>query len=179
MTFLLASRAFLSRVPWQVWAALGLVVVIGLGVHRHGKAIKHVKAASYAEGYAKAVQVGIDEAAKQAAADAKITNELRSKSNEEVRVIARDADALRVRGAGQARCAPGHPVPVAASGRDPIGRRSDAAPVGMPDQDWAAVPFPWLVDQAEVSDANRAEVLKWREWHKRLSDARLASPSAP
>ena len=36
--FLLSARAFLARVPWQLWAALAIVVACGLwGNHRYSQ----------------------------------------------------------------------------------------------------------------------------------------------
>jgi hypothetical protein len=98
------------------------------------------------------------------AANRKIADEIRKRTDEENRRIAADADGLRLSGPGRARaCAPAAP-----GGRQPASGKPDAAGPEMPSDDSAAVPWNWLVQRAETNDLNRAEVLAWRDWYDRL-----------
>jgi hypothetical protein len=110
-----------------------------------------------------------DKAARDAQATiAKLTREIRNRTDEENRRIAGDADAVRLRGPGKAVC---RAAPAAASGHEPVGGNGDASRPQVPSDDRAAVPWEWLTDRAEQSDLNRAEVLAWRDWYRRLVES--------
>jgi hypothetical protein len=110
-----------------------------------------------------------DKAARDAqAVIAKLTQDIRNRTDEENRRIAGDADALRVSGPGKAAC---RPAP-AASGEHEPGRGNGNAPgPQVPPDDSAAVSWGWLTDRAEEHDLNRAEVLAWREWYRKLVES--------
>lgn len=120
---------------------------------------------AFAEVEAKAKQVKAKADAITAKAEqlqTTITNEERTRADDEARHIAADADALRrVRPSGALQCRPADPARVPGSpGRQQApGRPGDAALVAV---DWQ-----WLVDRAEQADLNRAEVLTWRGWYDR------------
>lgn len=167
----LALRALLGRVPKQVWLVLAVVALLAVGVLWHGHKVHQTIAAAEkrgADAEAKRIEAKALELKRKAdALNAKISAELRSRSDEEARRIAASADTLRLSGPGLARCPrnPGVPAgpgkPVAATGRP------DAAGSEMPSGDSAAVPWGWLVGRAEQCDLNRSEVLTWREWYDR------------
>lgn len=99
------------------------------------------------------------------AAGARIAEEIRKRTDAENRRIAAGADALRLSGPGRARAAC---PPAAAGGYAAPGGAGNAASTELSAGDGAVVPWPWLVSSAEQSDLNRAEVIAWREWHRRL-----------
>ena len=114
----------------------------------------------------------IDKADKSArdaqAVIAKLTQDIRNRADEENRSIAGYADALRVSGPGKAACRPG---PAAASEHEPGSGNGNAPGPQVPSDDRAAVPWGWLTDRAEEHDLNRAEVLAWREWYRKLVES--------
>lgn len=95
----------------------------------------------------------------------KLSADFRRLNDEENRRIAGDAQSLRVSGPGKATC---HAPPAAASGHEEGRGKPDAPGPQVPSADSAAVPWPWLVTRAEQADLNRAEVLAWREWYRKL-----------
>jgi hypothetical protein len=163
--FLLPVVRFVKGLPWQIWAAIGLALVLWLGVRWHNGQIKDAEKRGADRAYAE-----VEKKARALEAKANATaDKIRSKSDETARAIAADADVIRVSGPGKARACP---VPT------PSGRRE--APSGQPyasrpevsSDDRAAVPWQWLVQRAEQCDLNRNEVLAWREWHSKLSAPR-------
>ena len=121
--------------------------------------------ASYREGEregANAAYARVEDKALKIAAEAvAVTAKIRSKTDEQSRAIVRDAAVIRVSGPGRAAC----PVatPARTSGPVEADRPADVAAPVLPTEDRAAVPWTWLVDQAEQCDLNRAEALAWRE----------------
>jgi hypothetical protein len=115
----------------------------------------------------KAQRIRIDAEARAA----EITEKVRSNNESQARVIASDAGALRVRGPGQAAATScrsvDHPgLPATASGARADGGLADDAGPAVPSSDRATVPWRWLVNRAEQSDLNRAEVIAWRDWYQ-------------
>lgn len=163
--------SFLKRVPKPVWIALAVAAVIALGAFMHGRAVKHAYAAAYAQGKADEGARIEAKARKLEAGAIAIAETLRSQNHVENRRIAGAADAIRLSGPGKAACL--NPATPGASGRiAPSG--SGAATVDqLPDAeriDLIAVPFARAVAGAEQADLNRAEVLTWREWHRKLTE---------
>lgn len=168
-------KAALGRIPRWAWIAIAVVAILFVGSCVHSRKVKAFGEERYAAGVAyeqarleakaKAIKAKADAASK------KITEQLKARHDETVTVIYRDADALRVRGPGKAAC-PGYPGVSGGSGRsEPISGGADASGLGLPEQGWAAVPWGWLVGEAENCDLNRAEVLTWREWYRLQSEA--------
>lgn len=161
--------AFLKRIPRWVWIALAVVLIIVAGLWWHGRQVKAFGEERFNAGYAKAIEDGKKRVRKVEQKSTKITTEIRSKSDEEIRRNTRRADDLRLRGPGAAACL-NSGIPDSASGHDAAGGQPDASGARVPEQNRIALPFNYAVDQAEVADANRIEVLAWREWHRRLTD---------
>lgn len=168
-------KAALSRIPRAAWIALAVIAILTLGTCAHKRSVKKFGEERFAAGVAheqarleakaKAIKAKAD------AASAKITDKLKAKHDEKVIVINRAADDLRVSGPGKASC-PGNPGMAGSSGRsEPASGQGSSARPAMPEQDWAAVPWGWLVESAEKCDLNRAEVLTWREWYRQQSEA--------
>ena len=157
---------FLALIPRSVWIALAVLALVGLGVFAHQRSVKAYGEERYAAGVADEKARAQEAARKQAEKDEKTVRKLKEQHREEIDRISRDADALRLRGPGKARC---RPAPIAASGRDEGHGEPDVAGPEVPPDDRAAVPWGWLVQRAEQFDANRAEVLAWREWHRKLN----------
>lgn len=159
----------LKAIPRPVWIALIIFALLGLGSCLHQRSVKRFGEERFAAGYAKAVEDGKKRVKKVEQKSTQITTEIRSKSDEEIRNNAQRADGLRLRGPGAAACRnPG--LPAGASGHVAPGGGTGASAAGVPEQDRIAVPFDYAVDEEEIDDANRIEVLAWREWHKRLTE---------
>lgn len=173
MAFLLGARAVLKHVPWQIWAAIGLAFVIWRGIDWHEDAVSAARKQGDKAGFDRAVTIiEIKARALAAKADA-IAAKARRISDEKARTVSVAADDLRVSGPGAARCAS---PPRAASPRRPDtpGRAADAPAAQVPTDDRAAVPWQWLVGEAEVCDLNRNEVVAWRDWHTALTASAAA-----
>lgn len=102
------------------------------------------------------------------ASSASISNRLREKNDADLADNARLADALGLRGPGQAaaRCGPVRAAGVAsaAGGREPAPARPDAPGSAVPAGDeFAIVPWPWLVERAREHDDLLAEAEAWRK----------------
>lgn len=161
-------KALVGRVPRWAWIALAVALLLAVGSCVHRGKVKAFGNERFAAGYAKAVDDGRKAAAKLDRKSDAIASEIRSRNDEEIRHIARRADTLRLRGPGAATCI-NPSVSGSASRRQPASRQSDVVGSGVSSPDRAAVPWPWLVSRAEIADANRSEVLAWREWHQRLT----------
>jgi hypothetical protein len=101
-----------------------------------------------------------------------ISQEVRSKNDEEARRIGGHADDLRLRGPGKAACPNTGSVTVTSGGHQSPSGKSGAPVGGVPDQarvDIIGLPFPGTIATGEVCDLNRNEVISWRNWYQRLS----------
>lgn len=162
-----AAKAAFGMVPKWVWAALAGAILFAFAVNWHSGKVRAFGNERYQAGY-DAAKGEIEALRRQVnQRNAELAAALRSKSDEENRRIAADADNLRLRGAGKAACVAR--LPAAAGGHDEAGRPADAAGPEMPAGEWAAVPWGWLVGRAETHDLYRNEALSWREWHKAFS----------
>lgn len=159
----LAIRGFLSRIPKAVWLALGVLACLFLIWRWHNGEIKEAEKRGADRAYAAVEKKALElKAQADAAAD-----KIRSKTDEQARTIAADADVIRMSGPGKARACP---VPQSPGRREEAGGRTDAAGPEVPTDDRAAVPWQWLAQRAEQCDLNRNEVLAWREWHQRMQE---------
>lgn len=166
---------FLKAIPGRVWIGIAILLAIGAMIWWHNSQVSGARKEGYAAGVkyegARIAKKAAEIKAKADGVTSKITAHLRTKHDEKVVVINRSADTLRLSGPGKAACR-GNPDVPASPGRSVAGRGSgNAAPVGLPVEDRIAVPFGWVVDQAERCDMNRAEVLSWREWHRQQTEA--------
>lgn len=160
----------LGGILGRYWKPLLVALVLAIGFLWHGHKVAQLRADAFKAGYAQAVDNGKKNAARVERKSAAITNDVRSKTDEKMRDSARHADDLRLRGPGRAVC-PQLSGP--ASGHDPASRGANGGLAGLPDEERdriVALPFDETVERAKVADANRLEVLAWREWHQRLTD---------
>jgi hypothetical protein len=210
MPWLTAIPGALKLVPKWVWYALALALAWHFALSWHRGQVKahdaDIVAARDAQWQARfdAMRAKADDVRRKAEAlSAQISTTLKDQNDATNRHIAVDAGDLRLRGPGAAAaigCRPGdHPGLSAAAGQPgaagdqrphaaasalPGGnRRTDVTPVpgaGISDDAQAAVPWRWLVGRAEQADLDRAEVLTWRDWYARQTEAwqRLRSPPA-
>lgn len=158
-----------KSVPRFVWYALAAALVFAFAVHWFNGRIEAAEKRGAERAYANVERQARELERKANALNARIVTAIKEKNRVENARIAADADALRLRGPGAARCASAASLPSGPGGRVAAGGRSDAAGSGVPVQDSAAVPWGWLVNRAEQADLNRAEVLAWREWHARFT----------
>lgn len=163
-----ALGAFKS-IPRFVWYALAAALLYAFAIGWYNGKIEAAEKRGAERAYASVERQARELERKANALNAKIAAALKEKNDVENRRIAADADAHRLRGPGAARCAGPALIPPASGGHVAAGGRSDAAGPGMPAEDRAAVPWSWLVDRAEQHDLHRAEVLAWREWHRRFT----------
>lgn len=169
MGWLTLAKGVLKGIPWWVWALLAFAIFYRMTVGIHNGWIEDLKETSYKSGWD-----ARDAAAKAAVAKAegearRLAVELRSRTDEENRRTAGAADALRVRGPGAARCP--RPAATAPSRHEPAGGGAVPPAGGVPDEDWIALPYLYAVNQAELCDFNRTEVLAWRDFYAGLTKA--------
>jgi hypothetical protein len=163
-------KRFFGSLNAQGWIGLVVSVALALGwIGAAGDARHYKKQSDRYERLYRDEKAAVDEAdraAREAQATAnQISKELKERNDAENRRIADTADAIRVSGPGKAAC---RANPTRTGGHDKAGGSGDATGSQVPADDRAAVPWPWLVAKAEQADLNRAEVLTWREWYKRL-----------
>lgn len=180
------AKAVAGSIPWQVWAVAGALLLLGLGSCVHGHKVKAFEKDVIAANDTKwqkrldqAHQEALDWKTKFEARTAAISQDIRRNHETTLRSNAALADDLRLHGPGAARCgADRSKVAAAAGGRDQAGGRPDAASGQMPAGEGdAVVPWGWLVTSAQQCDANRSEVLSWRELYARLPAAMAVSPA--
>lgn len=160
---------FLKDIPREVWIGLAVLALIAGGVIYHKRAVSNARTEGHAAGVkAEGERIAAKVLELKVKAD-KLAADIRRKNDATNRAIAGDADALRVRGAGKASCL--GPAASSAGGRVAPGGKADAAVDPLPGRERVeliGLPFADLVNAAERCDLNRAEVLSWREWHKKL-----------
>lgn len=158
----------LKHVPRWVWIGVAVVAILLLGTCAHKRAVKKFGEERYAAGVAHEQARMAEKVRKQVEADSRRAEKLRSENNETNRIIDRDADALRVRGAGKAACL--NPATASPGRRVEAARPADAAVDQVPDRAGAeliAMPFADALSFAESHDKCIAEAMTWRE-DKRL-----------
>lgn len=175
-------RDFLRGLPWQVWAAIAALALIAGGLWWHGRAVAAAHDAAFAAGRAheaarwQGAFATMQQASNQwktnyETAAAALSTERRLRHAEDLGRIAAAADDLRLRGPGKAAapaCRPiADPGAGTAAGGPVIGAAEPDAPrPGMPAPDgpdqFALVPWGWLVQRAEEHDRLLSEALAWR-----------------
>jgi hypothetical protein len=179
--------AFVAKVPRGVWLALAIAAALaGLTLshqHRAHAAIKAADAAGYARAvnvYDRALQIVHDRAAKRRAAiegtGRKISATIKDKHDAEDARINHAANGLLRDGPGKARCGSSdHPSVPAGVGRYHQAVEPTAAAVAaVPDprgQPLIGLPFDAAVAAARQADADRNEVIAWRNWYTEQSTA--------
>jgi hypothetical protein len=164
VTALLAIRAFLRRLPWPVWAAIGLALALWGAWTLHKRSV----ASAYAQGahdgaeraYARVEAKALDLKQQADATAAKI----RSRTDEASRAVDTVTRTVLVRGPGAATCS--NPAAPSTSGRVAPGGQAGPAVAPVPDgegQQLVGLPFAPTVELFRQCDLNRLEVLAWRE----------------
>lgn len=159
----------LKSVPWQVWAVIALVIALGVGGCVVKNKIEAYGSERYFSGYddgreSRDAEVKAAQEAK-AEADRKLAAALREKVNAQNTAINNRADTLLVRGAGKATCPNPPAARTSAGGHDQAAPEADAPGLGVLTEDWAAVPWKWLVKQGREKDQCLVEAAAWREQH--------------
>lgn len=182
---------FFKRVPRWVWIALAIALAIVAVVVWHDRQIRaHDKALTAQVTADRDAQWNKRLAAERRAAlawktrfDAEVAAKIklqRKLNDEEARRIDADRNALRLRGPGQAAAPAGcrpvdHPGLAGLAGRhEPQpGTAANAGtqmPAGDGQDQWAVVPWNWLVDVVSERDAFRVEALGWRSRDAMLAE---------
>jgi len=174
----LAVRAFLGRVPKQVWLALAVVALIVSGVIWHGHRVHSaINAAEKRGADAEAKRIEVKALALKAKIDAltkSIADIERKANSEKISSSNARADALLVRGAGKASCPRNAFAASPASGPQPPARSGNDPLAGLPDAggtELIALPFPGAVGAGKVCDANLIDNQSWRSWYAKLVEA--------
>lgn len=173
----------LKLVPPWAWKLLAGALALAFVWHLHTSAVATARADGESAGKAKADAGWRFAFDKQREASrlwrglyetsaAETANQIGNRHAQDLRDIAAVADDLRLRGPGRAAAACGRPASPArlspAPGRSdaPGGAEADRL-ADLPDEGrpFAIVPWPELIASAEQADANRSEVLAWREWY--------------
>lgn len=162
----------LRLVPTWVWILLAVAIAYAAAANWHAGKVEALERSAYGRGVTDTVAAAARMRRDRERLDAAIAAELRSKNDEENRRIAVGAERLRLRGPGKAAC-PGAARLSAGSGRHVAsGRAADAAVDRVPDparSELIAMPFAGTVAFGGQHDALRAEVLSWREGHRRFT----------
>lgn len=165
---LLGVRKKLASVPWQVWVGLAIIAALVIGVIVHGNKVEAFGKEQYDAGYAdgtadRDAEIKALQDAK-AEAERKLAEVLRRKVNEENARIDARGDALRLSGPGKAASCPNPPAASpGAGGHNEATAEADDARAGVPSEQWASVPWGWLVKKAEDHDKCLIEAGAWRE----------------
>jgi hypothetical protein len=183
MPQLKAISAALGLVPRWVWYLLGGALALLAVVVWHGGQVKaHDRRVIAArDAYWSHQLEGVRKHALQVRADAetlhaKIATNIRSKTDAELSRIDRHAADLLQRGPGKASCGRlNYPsLPAGAGEHGTPAQPSGSAVGGVPDSGgvgFIALPFDSTVAVARQSDADRAEVIAWRNWYAQESAA--------
>lgn len=186
--------AIARSLPREVWYGLALAALLGGAWWWHRDAVSDAReegrkagiAASDAkwQGAFARMQAASDQwRANYEGAATKLSTEIGKRHDQENRLSAALADALRLRGPGRAAapgCRSGAAPGLSAATGEP-GRPAapgDAPGPGLPAEDRAIVPWPWLVSRAEEHDRLRSRVKAWEEWYpgqKAAHEAAIAS----
>lgn len=190
------AGAILKRIPRQVWIALAVAAVLVAAIiwHQakaHAAIDRAVKAAvasaidkrdgQWRQRLDQEHRAALAWKGRADAQLAQISKLQRKLTDEETRRIDADRRAMLLRGPGKAAapagCRPGdHPGLPGIAGRH-VAQPGAAADAGteMPAVDgsdqWAVVPWDWLVAVVSERDAFRFEAIGWRGWHASITGA--------
>jgi len=179
-----AIVTFLRAIPPKGWLAIGALALLGGLLWAHARAVS----AAYNRGYATATVerdakwgeafdtmhgAALTYAAAFNQQSATLSSQIGARHEQDLRDIAARADALRLHGPGRAAATCGRPgdsagLPSPARLDEPPGSAAHDGVAGLPDEvPMAIVPWPDLVQRSEDADADRAEVIAWREWFEK------------
>lgn len=179
-----ALVGILRAIPPKGWLAIGALALLAGLWWAHTRAVS----AAYNRGYATATVerdakwgeafdtmhgVALTYAAAFNQQSATLSNQIGARHEQELRSLAARADALRLHGPGRAAATCSRPgdsagVPAPARLDEPPGVAAHDGVAGLPDETpMAIVPWPDLVQRSEDADADRAEVIAWRDWFEK------------
>lgn len=182
------AKDFVKAIPREVWIGLAVVIALVAAVWWHNSHADAQLKLAYEQGFAdrdkqldEALTAMKDEAKawkeKYETASTALATTERALHDQTLRSNAARADALRVRGPGAAQACRGSSdssgLPTAAGNGGATDQQSNVEGRGVPADQWATVPWSWLVTRAESCDADRDEVQRWRNWYpaqKKLYD---------
>ena len=180
----LAFIGFLRAIPPKGWLALGALALAAALWWGHTRAVS----AAYNRGYATATVerdakwgeafdtmhgAALTYAAAFNQQSATLSSQIGARHEQELRSLAARADALRLHGPGRAAATCSRPgdsagLPSPARLDEPPGVAAHDGVAGLPDETpMAIVPWPDLVQRSEDADADRAEVIAWRDWFEK------------
>lgn len=172
LTFLTLLLGKLKNMPWQVWLAIGLFVLVGVGACVHGKQVKTHDKQVIAKND-KLWQDKLDKAHLEALSwknqvekkQDQINSILAEKHNAETTRIAAVADNERLLGPGAASCRQRNNSSLSGP-TDPTHTTTstDASRPPVPAVDLAAVPWPWLVTRAQQFDQCQSDLKTMFDW---------------
>lgn len=179
------AKAAVSRAPWWVWLILGGAILSFVGgcVHQHDvkkfgderfAAGRKAADADWQKAFDKMHQVAKAWKEQTDEKNIQLTQKIREAADASMRADAAGYDNLRLHGSGKASCSGhvDHPgVAAGAGGHQSTSGGSGTPAAGLPPEDWAAVPWGWLLGVGQQCDANRTEVLAWRAQHDQLVEA--------
>lgn len=173
-----AAGGLLSRLPAKVWYVLIVIAAAWAAFHFGGNWYRSQIAAAEKRGsdaaYAAVEEQTLAIRDKANSITAGISNVLRKQSDEDLRRIDRSANAQLLRGPGAAICADASGLAAAARGYDEARGTGDAPLDRVSYPAWEsliAMPFVGTIEFARLCDANRSEVLKWREGDAKQREA--------
>jgi hypothetical protein len=163
----------LGKVPSRVWKILAIVVISGLliffALRWHSNKVETFGNEKFQAGYdsrdaeIKKLQTQLNQR------NAELATALRSKTDEKLRDVARDADIIRLHGPGKAACTSVGGLPTSPGGHDQTRTSPGTSLPEVRDGEWdelIALPFSETVTVFENHDSLRIEVLGWREYHR-------------
>lgn len=172
--FFLAVRAFLGKLPREVWYALALALAVWLAFRWYDGQIDAAEKRGAQAENARLTAKALELKRNTDALTRKIADTLRSRNDDQARRIAAAADDLRLRGPGKATCASQPVIPAVAGGQQSPARPGGTAVDRMPDAprlDIIGLPFADTIALAEQHDRCRADLLTYREWEKQVRAA--------
>lgn len=180
----LALVGILRAIPPKGWLAIGALALLAGLWWAHTRAVS----AAYNRGYATATVerdakwseafdtmrgAALSYAAAFNQQSATLSSQIGARHEQELRSLAARADALRLHGPGRAAATCSRPgdsagLPSPARLDEPPGGATHDGVAKLPDETpLAVVPWPDLVQRSEDADADRAEVIAWRDWFEK------------
>lgn len=159
-------KAAATKIPWQVYVVIALVIAVGVGSCVHKNKVEAFGTERYNTGKVDGRKerdkeiVALQKA--KAEADRKLAAALREKADAENKRIDRTAGTLLLRGPGKATCSNPPAAKPGTSGHQPTPAEPNATGLGVPTEQWAAVPWNWLVKRASEHDKCLIEAGSWR-----------------
>ena len=177
------AKAIAAKIPWQVYAVIGAIALLGLGscVHKH-KVKSHDKEVIAArdkywndkldKAHLEAMEYKHQVEQKQATIN-ELVGAQREKEHSD---ISSNAVRQQLLGPGKASCRQSNnPTLSGPTNGTRASTNENATGPGLPEDDRAAVPWTWLVDRAKQFDGCLSDNKAWWDWYdqqKALADGR-------